>query len=972
MATTNARLHAEITADDQASKVFKQVAGSVDKTKMSLEDAAKNAGIAGAAIAGAAVIAMKGWVDAANERIRGEQQLQAVLKSTGGAVGMSAQELINLAGSMQNLTTVSDDTVLAGENMLLTFTNIGKDVFPQTTQTMLDMATAMNNGATPSAEQLKGTAIQLGKALNDPAEGLAALGRVGVKFTDDQKKLIEHLQKTGDLMGAQKVILGELGREFGGSAAAQAATFEGQMKQLNNSFGDIQEELGIMLLPILLQFRDMVKGLVVYIQNMSPEMKQWVVNIALGAAAVGGLLMVVGSLGVAIPALITGFTSVGTIVAFLATNPIGWLILALMAVSAYMMAQGKTWNEVVLDMQSTWQVMVMAVQGAINDLERTWGGFLVNIGAMSEDELVKMIQNQDAQMTQMNDDLAKLGEQYGEITREKYKKAKEAAEDEVARQRDMVDMMTGDMKEAARRNLDKMKANYEKQFPDMRLGSSQELAKMRNDADDATKKAAEAAAKNTAEMNAKVTAAFKASAGSALEWGQHLIANLSSGIWGKMPVLSTAIAGAQAIMNKIHQSYNPELPAQLWGEHFLQNFAAGMKDSAPQVFAQTAEMKEALKAEYGSDGEIAKLMKEWTKDKSIGEHFAQIADKVKQEGERLTDEFNREKGEYDSLNLKVGQALADMQKKHQDVLTEIGQKIEDTKAKIKDLNDNYKINIQSVDTSVGGEVVKQQDLVASLQKQISDAQAKGTDTTDLQGQYDKEFAALQTFMANSKGLEDEIAEARRRSNLTDFEKFIEDSNARKQTLADEYAKKLELLEAEKTSLQDQRDKENVIYQQKMIQFGQVQVSFKAMQNTFTTGLSAMQTAAQEKVTAINKLLAQMQAALDKMGVLSGGGEQAAPITSVSIPKKFATGGVVDSPTLAMIGEGGYNEAVVPLPDGRRIPVQMSGDGGSKQVTVNMNFGDVQISKEVDAENFFAKMEDRLTRAIQLQKLGSIA
>lgn len=40
---------------------------------------------------------------------------------------------------------------------------------------------------------------------------------------------------------------------------------------------------------------------------------------------------------------------------------------------------------------------------------------------------------------------------------------------------------------------------------------------------------------------------------------------------------------------------------------------------------------------------------------------------------------------------------------------------------------------------------------------------------------------------------------------------------------------------------------------------------------------------------------------------------------------FATGGVVSAPTLAMIGEGGSNEAVVPLPDGKAIPVDMKGN-----------------------------------------------
>ena len=41
-------------------------------------------------------------------------------------------------------------------------------------------------------------------------------------------------------------------------------------------------------------------------------------------------------------------------------------------------------------------------------------------------------------------------------------------------------------------------------------------------------------------------------------------------------------------------------------------------------------------------------------------------------------------------------------------------------------------------------------------------------------------------------------------------------------------------------------------------------------------------------------------------------------------RAFANGGTVSGPTLGLIGEGKYNEAVVPLPDGRSIPVQLGG------------------------------------------------
>lgn len=41
-------------------------------------------------------------------------------------------------------------------------------------------------------------------------------------------------------------------------------------------------------------------------------------------------------------------------------------------------------------------------------------------------------------------------------------------------------------------------------------------------------------------------------------------------------------------------------------------------------------------------------------------------------------------------------------------------------------------------------------------------------------------------------------------------------------------------------------------------------------------------------------------------------------------RAFANGGVVGGPTLGLMGEGKYNEAIVPLPDGKSIPVQLGG------------------------------------------------
>jgi len=52
-------------------------------------------------------------------------------------------------------------------------------------------------------------------------------------------------------------------------------------------------------------------------------------------------------------------------------------------------------------------------------------------------------------------------------------------------------------------------------------------------------------------------------------------------------------------------------------------------------------------------------------------------------------------------------------------------------------------------------------------------------------------------------------------------------------------------------------------------------------------------------------------------------------------KAFADGGVVNGPTLGLVGEGKYNEAIIPLPDGRNVPVKMQGEQSSRELLSSM-------------------------------------
>ena len=77
-------------------------------------------------------------------------------------------------------------------------------------------------------------------------------------------------------------------------------------------------------------------------------------------------------------------------------------------------------------------------------------------------------------------------------------------------------------------------------------------------------------------------------------------------------------------------------------------------------------------------------------------------------------------------------------------------------------------------------------------------------------------------------------------------------------------------------------------------------------------------------------------AMDQATLFNGAGQYTGGI----LPE-FAKGGIVTGPTAAMIGEGGMNEAVVPLPNGKAIPVDF-GKGGkmggdvTSNVTVNVD------------------------------------
>jgi hypothetical protein len=206
--------------------------------------------VGGAAALGGLVATLKIGIDEFMGAQKVLAQTGAVLKSTGGAANVTSKQIGTMSESLMKLSGVDDEAIQSGQNLLLTFTKIrnetgaGNKIFDQATVAMLDLSVAMGTS-------LSSSAILVGKALNDPVKGVGALSKAGVQFTASQKDTIKALVDSGNVIGAQKMILKELEVQFAGSAKAAGQTLPGQLNILKQTFSNTAAELVTVFIPYL-------------------------------------------------------------------------------------------------------------------------------------------------------------------------------------------------------------------------------------------------------------------------------------------------------------------------------------------------------------------------------------------------------------------------------------------------------------------------------------------------------------------------------------------------------------------------------------------------------------------------------------------------------------------------------------------------------------------------------------------------
>jgi hypothetical protein len=219
----------------RARKEFAQLEGASAKAGFVIKKAFLPATAALGAFGGFMINAAKGAEDA---RIA-NQKLGNVLDSMG--FGAATDRVAAYAESLEKTIAVDADVIKATQTKLATFSNLTKTVntvggaFDRATMAALDMASAGFGTA-------EGNAVQLGKALQNPIKGIAALAKSGIDFTEQEKDKIRTLVESNKLLEAQDMILAAIEKQVGGTAEESASSFQKLMFALMgvaDAFGDL-------------------------------------------------------------------------------------------------------------------------------------------------------------------------------------------------------------------------------------------------------------------------------------------------------------------------------------------------------------------------------------------------------------------------------------------------------------------------------------------------------------------------------------------------------------------------------------------------------------------------------------------------------------------------------------------------------------------------------------------------------------
>lgn len=299
-----------------------------------------------AAITAPFVMLVKSAVPAATESAQALAQVNAALASMGPVAGRTTQQLQDQAAALMHISTFDDDDILKSVTAnMLTFGKITGETFDRAQLAAINLSARLG-------QDLQSSTIQIGKALNDPIKGVTALQRVGVSFTAQQREQIKAMTESGNVAGAQKIILGELEKQFGGAAKAMHDATPGA--DVQHSWDDFKEKVGAIALKVAPPLLEAL-GKILDMFNSLPD------GVQTGIVVFAGVAAVIGPVVATIGTLVTTFAGMAPVVAAAgaALSPILVPLAAVAAAAAAVWYAWKHWDDI--------KAIVGKVAGAVGD-----------------------------------------------------------------------------------------------------------------------------------------------------------------------------------------------------------------------------------------------------------------------------------------------------------------------------------------------------------------------------------------------------------------------------------------------------------------------------------------------------------------------------------------------------------------------------------------------------------------------------
>jgi hypothetical protein len=227
---------------------FKQLEGAGKKAQFAI----KKAALPAAAALGAVAVMAKSTI-AAGEAAATSNARIAQINESMGLFGETTEivnkRVIDYANATARATGVDQNQIKLAQAKLLTFKDLAISAdeaggaFDRATKAAIDMGAAGFGDAASNA-------VQLGKALNDPIKGIAALAKSGVTFTEQEKEKIQTLVESNKMLEAQDLVLKAIETQVGGTAEATANDSD----KMKVAFSQLSESVGLILLPLFQQF----------------------------------------------------------------------------------------------------------------------------------------------------------------------------------------------------------------------------------------------------------------------------------------------------------------------------------------------------------------------------------------------------------------------------------------------------------------------------------------------------------------------------------------------------------------------------------------------------------------------------------------------------------------------------------------------------------------------------------------------